>query len=148
MALKDKYFTISEAAKELRVTRQTVSRWIKEGKFHAENIGRETLILKKDINKLQHEQMERPFINFIIQQLRVKLNYSEEEKIEVLERSAGNLILLVTKADGTHEELHIPISKIKVVDDDKGGITIQLDVKKVTVIDFEPKSRKKGGKSK
>ena len=40
MALKDKYLTISEAAKELGVTRQSISRWIKEGRVTAEKIGR------------------------------------------------------------------------------------------------------------
>ena len=44
MALKDEYFTISEAAQMVGVTRQTVSRWIKEGELFAEKIGREVVI--------------------------------------------------------------------------------------------------------
>lgn len=51
MALRDKYFTISEAAKGLGVTRQTISRWINNEFVPAEKIGRETLIKKTDLQK-------------------------------------------------------------------------------------------------
>ena len=57
MALKDKYFTISEATKELNVTRQTISRWIKEGKLHGEKIGRETLIDKEECRKYRSQRL-------------------------------------------------------------------------------------------
>lgn len=50
--LADKYFTISQAAKEVGVTRQTISRWITTGLLPAEKIGREKLILKPDLQKL------------------------------------------------------------------------------------------------
>lgn len=50
MALKDEYMTVSQAAKALGVTRQSVSRWIGEGKFTAEKVGRQKLIAKKDID--------------------------------------------------------------------------------------------------
>jgi excisionase family DNA binding protein len=53
MTLKNKYFTISEAARESEVTRQTISRWVREGKLPAEKIGRETLIKKVDLRKQQ-----------------------------------------------------------------------------------------------
>ena len=51
MAIKDRYFTISKAAKHLGDTRQTVSRWIKGGRISSEKVGRETLIKKKDLLK-------------------------------------------------------------------------------------------------
>ncbi len=51
MALKDKYVTITQAAKQLGVTRQTISRWIVKGRVPGEKIGRETLIKKKDLYK-------------------------------------------------------------------------------------------------
>ncbi len=51
MAIKDEYFTISETAKELGVTRQTISRWVAKGKITTEKIGRERLIKKEDIEK-------------------------------------------------------------------------------------------------
>jgi len=51
MALKDDYITITEAAKQLKVTRQTISRWVAKGYVPGEKIGRETLIKKKDLQK-------------------------------------------------------------------------------------------------
>lgn len=58
MALKDKYLTISEVAKELNVTRQTVSRWIREGKIEAEQVGREKLIDKKTIKRYVQKRVK------------------------------------------------------------------------------------------
>ncbi len=49
MALKDQYMTISQAAKYLGVTRQTVSRWLSAGELSAEKVGRERLIPKGEV---------------------------------------------------------------------------------------------------
>lgn len=57
MGLKDTYFTISQAAKQMGVTRQTISRWIEEGKFPAEKIGREVLIKKDDLRKYHWDKL-------------------------------------------------------------------------------------------
>lgn len=57
MALKDKYFTISEAARQLGVTRQTVSRWIGDSRLAGERIGRETLIKKADVYEYQKKRI-------------------------------------------------------------------------------------------
>ena len=46
MAIKDLYFTISEAAKELDVSRQTVYRWIADSKMTTEKIGGVILVDK------------------------------------------------------------------------------------------------------
>ena len=51
MALKDKYLTVEQAAKELGVTRQTISRWIAKKYIPVERVGRVALIKKKDIQK-------------------------------------------------------------------------------------------------
>jgi excisionase family DNA binding protein len=51
--LKDRYMTISQAAKELGITRQTVSRWIREGKIEAEQVGREKLIGRENLVNLR-----------------------------------------------------------------------------------------------
>lgn len=51
MALKDEYFTVSQAAKELKVTRQTISRWVAKKYVPAERVGRLALIKKKDLQK-------------------------------------------------------------------------------------------------
>ncbi len=58
MVLKDKYITISEAAKEVGVARQTVSRWIREGKIEAEQVGREKLINKKSLARLLQKRID------------------------------------------------------------------------------------------
>lgn len=57
MALKDNYITITQAAKELNVTRQTISRWVAKGDVPAEKIGRETLINKKDLTKYRFRKL-------------------------------------------------------------------------------------------
>lgn len=49
MALKDNYFTVSQASEYLGVTRQTISRWIEEGSIAAEKVGREKLISKEEL---------------------------------------------------------------------------------------------------
>jgi excisionase family DNA binding protein len=57
MAIKDEYFTISEAARALGVTRQTVSRWIKKGRIDSESVGREILIKKNDLFQYQYDDL-------------------------------------------------------------------------------------------
>jgi excisionase family DNA binding protein len=54
MPLMDSYFTVAQAAKELGVTRKTISRWLADGKFPAEKVGRERLIKKKDLHEFHY----------------------------------------------------------------------------------------------
>jgi excisionase family DNA binding protein len=61
MALKDEYFTISQAAKELATTRQTVARWIESGNMPAEKVGREKLIPREFIIQKKMQHMEALF---------------------------------------------------------------------------------------
>jgi excisionase family DNA binding protein len=140
MALKDKYFTVSEAAKELGVTRQTISRWISTGKIPAEKIGREKLILKKDI---QDAQKRAPFINSLIERLRIQLGYSEEDKIEEIGHYAGLIKFLVTRIDGTRERLEIPVSKMELVKTDKGKYSLQMDFERIVEAKSQPKKKKR-----
>ncbi len=49
MALKDTYFTISEAANELNISRQTLYRWIADSKIATEKIGGVILVKKDDV---------------------------------------------------------------------------------------------------
>jgi excisionase family DNA binding protein len=58
MALKENYLTISEVAKELKVTRQTVSRWIRDGKIEAEQVGREKLINKRSLTRFLQKKVD------------------------------------------------------------------------------------------
>ena len=51
MALGDEYFTISQAAEQVGVTRQTIARWVKEGRLAGERLGRECLIPKELVKR-------------------------------------------------------------------------------------------------
>jgi excisionase family DNA binding protein len=53
MTIKDEYLTISQAAKLLGTTRQTVSRWIRQNRITFEQVGREKLIKKESLNNLR-----------------------------------------------------------------------------------------------
>jgi len=140
MVLKDKYFTVSEAAKELGVTRQTISRWISTGKIPAEKIGREKLMLKKDVYDAKGRA---PFINSLIEKLRTQLDYSEEDKIEEIGHYAGLTKFLVTRTDGTRERLEIPVSKMELVKTDKGKYSLQLEFERIVEAKSQPKKKKR-----
>lgn len=103
MALKDKYLTISEASKELTVTRQTISRWIKDGKLPAEKIGRETLIEKQDLDIIRKAKVAETFDDAIllgfIHEIRERGKYSKNDEITHI----GNLVFDIKKQDGTHD---------------------------------------------
>ena len=66
MALKDKYFTIHEAAKQFNVTRQTISRWIAGGKIPVEKVGRETLIKRKDLSEFYRKRLSEVAADSIV----------------------------------------------------------------------------------
>jgi len=50
MELSDFFLTASQAALQLEVSRITIWRWVKEGKFNAQFIGREALIPKWEVD--------------------------------------------------------------------------------------------------
>jgi excisionase family DNA binding protein len=115
MALKDKYCTISEAAEEVGVTRQTVSRWIKDGKLPVEKIGRETLIEKKVIHKYAEFQRKLPFIKWAAKEamiaLRKKYGYTGEDKMRIkdfeTEGKDGIFMFDVIHKDGVTESANV-----------------------------------------
>jgi excisionase family DNA binding protein len=49
MKISDFFFTETQTAKELGVNRITIWRWIKEGKFSIQKVGREVLIPKWEV---------------------------------------------------------------------------------------------------
>ena len=53
--IKDDYLTISQVAEKLSFTRQTVHRYIAQGKLKAETVGRTRLISKDQIVELLYE---------------------------------------------------------------------------------------------
>jgi excisionase family DNA binding protein len=59
MQITDYFLTISQTAKLLNVTRQTISRWVKVGQLNSQHIGREVLISKREIECLFKERIKR-----------------------------------------------------------------------------------------
>jgi len=46
-----KFYTISETAKALRVTPQTIRAWLKQGKINSQRIGRPILITENNLKE-------------------------------------------------------------------------------------------------
>jgi excisionase family DNA binding protein len=53
MEILDFFYTESQAARILDLNRLTVCRWIKEGKFNIQRVGREVLIPKWEVDLIQ-----------------------------------------------------------------------------------------------
>lgn len=144
MALKDEYFTISEAARELGVTRQTVSRWISIGVLTAEKIGRERLIEKekvRDFHASKFEQaMSKAMVVIFIAYIREKYHFTEDDKIEQI---GDNPTFAVTRNDGTREKIEIRDfgMKVKVTRN-----AIRIEMKPQNIVKTPYKEPKKGGK--
>jgi excisionase family DNA binding protein len=50
------YMTMNEVAEKYKVSRQTVRKWIKEGKLRAERVGARAIRIKtKEVEKLKRE---------------------------------------------------------------------------------------------
>jgi excisionase family DNA binding protein len=117
MALKDKYFTVSEAAKIAGVTRQTISRWIAEGHLIPEKVGRHVLIEKKDFGHYLRRQniyrMAAQIIDGVTDRIRQEYKYTEEDKIGFLKLDFKKDIFhfSVVRKDGTHEVVSVSVSK-------------------------------------
>ena len=100
MALKDTYFTISEAAEELKVTRQTVSRWIASGILPAEKVGRETLIDKVVIRHYYERRRDEAIADYfvdwtrnsVINHLRRKFRLAEGQNVEELKSTKEHFV--------------------------------------------------------
>jgi len=115
MALKDDYYTLSQFSALLGVTRQTVSRWLKEGKVIGEKIGREVLIPQEESEKFSTRIMDsiaRHIINGMIDGIRKTCNYSKEDKIKPIGYSDkdGYIQFSILKKNGTRDELQAHIS--------------------------------------
>ncbi len=118
MEIKDKYFTISEAAKFLQVTRQTVSRYIKQGWIHAEKIGRERVIAKQELyDKLNAPDVMRRGVRLLdrvidaklIQYVRNKYGYAPNDEIQII-----NDKFVITRSNGTQERVDYPELEIVI----------------------------------
>lgn len=111
MAIKDTYFTISEAAKELNVSRQTVYRWIADGKISTEKIGGVILVEKKAIRgyaaKKRFESFAGMMDTYLIDTVRKECGYTTKDIIEETKPGKGRITFLVTRKDGTREKVQV-----------------------------------------
>ena len=90
MALKDNYYTVSQVAQELNVTRQTIYRWIKNGNLKGEKIGRETLVEKSEVFRYKDEKVGNwlyEIFNITLERtkykiIREQLGYDDTDVIE------------------------------------------------------------------
>lgn len=135
MGLKDYYVTITEAAKILHVSRQTVSTWIKEGKLPAEKVGRETLIERKALT--QHEgrmimNVSREIANkrILARNFSGKIFFHKGDKIEKAKSRRNEMVYLVTKEDGSREKIEIEELDFSI-DIGKEPTVINVNVKKI-----------------
>jgi len=145
MALKDEYYTISEAAEQVGVTRQTISRWINEGKLLAEKIGRETLIKIEQVNQLIDERLTVLIGKYVDRRLgtflKEKYNYTKGDIIEPLgtKRKPFAIGYSVRRKDGNREKVWIHIGKVEFSEDEP---LLNLEIKKLTRT-VEPKKKGK-----
>ena len=109
MAIKDDYFTLSEAARELGVTRQTISRWISQGKLTGERVGRETLIKKEGLFEYERNRFTDTAAHQIVALMhRQYTDYCQEkghikatERIIEVNPGKGYVELIVEGIDST-----------------------------------------------
>jgi len=117
MAIKDKYFTITEAARVAGVTRQTISRWISEGHLLAEKVGRQALIDKKDFGQYLMNQnvyrMAAQIIDCVAERIRQEYDYIEEDRVEFLKLDFKKDIFhfSITRKDDIREIVSVSVAK-------------------------------------
>ena len=139
MAIKDKYLTISDAAKELGVTRQTISRWIRSGNVSAEKVGREMLIEKDELGRLYDEKMFEQFSEAmsrwirgaILDYLQEKHYVAEDSVLVVIGQSRKHIKIQGRGEDGIYKVFDIPIKQLELVVDTKAKRLFRIKTVKV-----------------
>ncbi len=120
MPLKDIYYSISEAAQALDVSRQTIYRWISDKKIQSEKIGGVVLIEKRAVTEYGAarviESIYRSMDNYCIKYIKQEYGYGDEDQIEKTEVEDDYLVYLVTQTNGKREKIMI------------GGMDITLSI--------------------
>jgi excisionase family DNA binding protein len=127
MALKDSYYTITQAARVLGVTRQTIARWIEEGKISAEKVGRETLIAKQEFDKPEFVSKKlrtsifKQFAEQLIATIKTECGYEDEADLTIQgyhpgDEDKGYFVLSVRRKDGTCQIVNVEVELLQ-----KGG---------------------------
>ena len=120
VALKDKYWTVTQAAKEFGVTRQTVSRWIKDGKLSADKVGRTVLINKEKARKWHHawiaaDGIEKLVYRMINDYCHKKFSVDDNEVFKKLRKKGKKWYIGLEKPDGSlrFAELPMPLEQFE-----------------------------------
>ncbi len=111
MAIKDLYFTISEAAKKLNVSRQTIYRWIDDEKIPTEKVGGLILVEKKAIqeyvSKKIYESFSQMMDNYIHEYARKEFTYNDKDTIAGTKPENEYLVYIVNHKNGIREKVKI-----------------------------------------
>ncbi|KPK23304.1 MAG: hypothetical protein AMJ70_03820 [Dehalococcoidia bacterium SG8_51_3] len=92
MTIKDQYSTITEAALYLGVTRQSISRWIREGKLVPEAIGRVKLIQNSNLHRFKYELLGKEVKEFVSYLIFTLLNRTKRGNIMAIRDLGENSI--------------------------------------------------------
>lgn len=110
MALKDRYYTVSEAAEEARVTRQTISRWITTGEIPCEKVGRNKLIPRSRLLRYIREkpmgELRKIVSNDITKHHSLYLGCGDNDRVEVVGHPS-DLRFRIIREDGSSEEIEV-----------------------------------------
>jgi len=150
MALKDMYFSISEAAEELKVSRQTIYRWIADKKIPSEKVGGVILVEKVAINKYAIERatefISSMFDSLSFDALRQELGYADKDRIERVGSERDYAVFLVTRENDTKEKVLVGGVEITMKADRKQPMPAIAKMKLIDIIrqDYkQPKNRSK-----
>ena len=151
MSIKDNYYTLSEAAAELNVSRQTLFRWIKNKKIPAEKVGRENLIEKSIVAEQRLNdvvQFATTLVNWQLdaedyKPIREYFGYNTSDKIKMID--PVERILLVTRSDGSKEKIEVGPVEIKY---NEKARKIEIEVVPQEIKKSVYKERKKGIRAK
>lgn len=157
MAIKDMYYTISEAAKELDTSRQTIYRWIANGKIPTEKIGGVVLVEKTIVDKYAEDRFMKStmgmFDRIAFDALRQQLGYTDKDRIERVDNEEERLVFLVTHEDGTKEKVSVGDSEFSIAGNPKQpfpeGLRMKMTFSDITREDYtESRGKKKKKRSK
>jgi len=146
MAIKDMYYTVSEAAKELDTSRQTIYRWIANNKIPIEKIGGVVLVEKKAVDEYAADRFTKAMMGMYdrlaFDALRQQVGYTDKDHIERVDNEGENLIFLVTHEDGTKEKVSVGNSELSIA----GTATqplMKMKFSDITRKDYTQSSRKR-----
>ena len=154
MALKDKYFTVSEAAKELGVSRQTMYRLLTDAKIPTEKVGGVKLVTKKTIRKYKRKRESESFKKtmdaWAITEIKTKLGYTDKDNVERVDNEKEHMVFIATREDGSQEKVLVGGLKltfqIKAQDED-GPELSDIHLEDISRTESkQPEHKKEGGK--